>query len=277
MDFVIFRRLIFSLFPVLLADPRLTATGEEQARRARAAWERELSHDVPVPVPQRFYCSPLTRAIRTLELTFENVLPEPPRPVILEVASQMPRCLSTNTFTTQNCREEYGEHTCDKRRTRTELQDEFPGIVFEERFEEEDVLWTTIHESKASVERRAKLVLDRIFQNDHDATCALSPYLPSNQDLSIDLDISITAHSGWINAFLRVIGRNEYALPTGGTCHTLLGRDSPSKAVPFRNSCGCRQRKGIICPQYQEHLAFPFSYLSCSFQFSQERKVNLFI
>jgi len=52
--------------------------------------------------------------------------------------------------------------------------------VFEEGFEEEDVLWTPTHESRASVERRAKLVLDRIFENDHDATCALAPDLSSN-------------------------------------------------------------------------------------------------
>ena len=52
--------------------------------------------------------------------------------------------------------------------------------MFEEGFEEEDVLWTPIHENRASVERRAKLVLDRIFENDHDATCALALYLSSN-------------------------------------------------------------------------------------------------
>lgn len=92
-EFVIFRRLIFLLLPILLADPRLTDTGERQAREAHAAWQCERSRDVPVPVPQRFYCSPLTRAIRTFELTFENLLPEPPRPVILEVTLQVPRCL----------------------------------------------------------------------------------------------------------------------------------------------------------------------------------------
>ena len=216
-NLVVFRRLISPL-PVLPADPCLTATGEEQARRARDAWENELSRDVPVPMPQRFYCSPLTRAIRTLNLTFENLLPEPLRPIILEVALLMLRCYSANTFSTQNCREEYGEHTCDKRRTKSELQDEFPNVVFEEGFEEEEVLWTPIHESKASVERRAKLVLDRVFQNDHDVTCAFDPHLSNNQNFSRDLDISITAHSGWINAFLRVVGRDNYALPTGGAC-----------------------------------------------------------
>jgi len=83
-------------------------------------------------------------------------------------------------FTTQNCCEEYGEHTCDKRRMQSELQDEFPNIVFEEGFKEEDILWTPTHKSRASVERHAKLVLDRIFENDHDATCALAPDLSSN-------------------------------------------------------------------------------------------------
>jgi len=161
-------------------DPRLTAIGEEQARSAHAAWERELLNGAPVP--QRFYCSPLTRAIRTLELTFESVLPTHLKPVILE-----------------NCREEYGEHTCDKRRTRSELQSEFPDVAFEEGFEEDDVLWTPVHENSESVERRAKLVLDRIFQTDHD-----------------DTYISVTAHSGWINGVLRVIGRENYDLPTGG-------------------------------------------------------------
>jgi len=41
--------------------------------------------------------------------------------------------------------------------------------------------------------------LDRLFENDHD-----------------DTYISVTAHSGWINGVLRVIGRENYALPTGG-------------------------------------------------------------
>ena len=30
------------------------------------------------------------------------------------------------------------------------------------------------------------------------------------------LDISITAHSGFIGGFLRVVGRGTYSLPTGG-------------------------------------------------------------
>ncbi|KAI0307574.1 histidine phosphatase superfamily [Multifurca ochricompacta] len=161
-------------------DPHLTVIGEEQARNAHDAWKREVVRGAPVP--QRFYCSPLTRAIRTFELTFKDVLPVHLQPIIVE-----------------NCREEYGEHTCDSRRTRSEIQCDFPDFTFEEGFEEQDVLWSPERETKASVERRARLVLDRIFETDRD-----------------DTYISITTHSGWINAVLRVIGRGNYALPTGG-------------------------------------------------------------
>jgi broad specificity phosphatase PhoE len=81
-----------SLIPA--ADPRLTPIGEEQARDVQAAWKREILRGVPVP--QRVYCSPLTRAIRTLELTFEGVLPAHLKPVILEVISLEPYCALTN-------------------------------------------------------------------------------------------------------------------------------------------------------------------------------------
>jgi broad specificity phosphatase PhoE len=67
------------------ADPRLTTIGEEQARSAHTAWEREILRGVPIP--QKFYCSPLTRAIRTLELTFEGILPAHLKPLIVEVIS----------------------------------------------------------------------------------------------------------------------------------------------------------------------------------------------
>lgn len=82
-------------FLIPAADPRLTLIGEGQARSAHAAWEREILRGLPVP--QRFYCSPLTRAIRTLQLTFEGILPPDLKPIILEVMSFIPSC-STNVL-----------------------------------------------------------------------------------------------------------------------------------------------------------------------------------
>lgn len=71
------------LLRLLAADPCLTAIGEKEARSACIAWKRELLRGAPVP--QRFYCSPFIRTLRTLELTFEGILPTDLKPVILEV------------------------------------------------------------------------------------------------------------------------------------------------------------------------------------------------
>jgi len=105
----------------------------------------------------------------------------------------------TKPLIVENCREEYGEHTCDKRRTQSEIHSDFPGFAFEEGFEEEDMLWSPERETKESAEVRATLFLDRVFTNDCDATY-----------------ISVTTHCGWINALLRVIKHGNYPLLTGG-------------------------------------------------------------
>jgi broad specificity phosphatase PhoE len=66
-------------------------------------------------------------------------------------------------------------------------------------FSEEDLLWEGgVRESRTHVIERARNVLDMIFNNDE------------------EIFIPITAHGGIINAFLAVLGRLPYALPTGG-------------------------------------------------------------
>ena len=56
----------------LVADPQLTPLGEQQALDARSAWETERRFGVPTP--ERLYTSPLTRAIRTNQFTFEGAI-----------------------------------------------------------------------------------------------------------------------------------------------------------------------------------------------------------
>ncbi|KAJ6570983.1 hypothetical protein DFH09DRAFT_982365 [Mycena vulgaris] len=75
---------------------RLTALGKDQAASVTKIWKEELA--VQIPLPGQLYCSPMTRAIQTNEITFTGIATK--RSVIVE-----------------NCREEYGEHTCDKRST----------------------------------------------------------------------------------------------------------------------------------------------------------------
>ncbi|OCH90902.1 phosphoglycerate mutase-like protein [Obba rivulosa] len=167
-------------------DPLLTPLGIAQAHAARTAWLAELPNGIPLP--QLFYCSPLKRALDTWRITFDDgkILPAGyPNVLIIE-----------------NLREEYGEHTCDMRSQRSQIAEEYPPplYTFEDGFAEKDLVWDPlVRESKEHVRGRALNVLDRIFKDDGDVTY-----------------ITITAHSGIINAFLAAMNRDRYELPTGG-------------------------------------------------------------
>ncbi|KAG6808658.1 hypothetical protein H0H92_003359 [Tricholoma furcatifolium] len=168
------------------ADPELTPLGETQAMDVQKAWESELTYDIPLP--EKIYCSPMTRALKTCELSFDNIVSDQyRRPVVLE-----------------NCREENGVHTCDKRRTASYISNAFPRFELEPGFSEEDLLWDAeVRETRAHVASRAKEVLDMIFAQD-------------------ETFISITAHGGIINGFLETIGRPRYPLPPGGVLPVVI-------------------------------------------------------
>ena len=104
-------------------------------------------------------------------------------------------------MTVQNCREEYGEHTCDKRRTRSEIHSDFSKVAFEEGFEEEDVLWSPERETKESAERRATLLLDRVFEN-HNDTCAFT-YISSSLHMQ---QMTTCWYSLQTSPLLRIVG-----------------------------------------------------------------------
>ncbi|KAF7357196.1 F-box domain-containing protein [Mycena sanguinolenta] len=169
-------------------DPELTALGLAQATVASNMWKSEL-RDAQIPRPDSFFCSPLTRAMQTAVTTFWGTFND------------------VRILVVENCREEHGEHTCDKRSTRTQIESTFSIIredelrfEFEPGFTETDTIWLPdVRETKPQATERAKGVLDRIFLENSEA-----------------LFISITAHSGIINAFLHAMGRARYALPTGG-------------------------------------------------------------
>ncbi|KAJ7107747.1 histidine phosphatase superfamily [Mycena epipterygia] len=159
-------------------DPDLTALGKDQALGVNKVWQEELAANIPLP--EKLYCSPMKRAIETNEITFRNI--SSGRPLIVE-----------------NCREYYGEHTCDKRNTRTYIQETYPQFDIESGFAEDDELWEAdSREIPAHATARAQTVIDRIFQDD-----------------SVTF-VSITAHGGIINAFLSALGHAKYTLPTGG-------------------------------------------------------------
>ncbi|KLO14287.1 phosphoglycerate mutase [Schizopora paradoxa] len=167
-------------------DPNLTPLGVDQAKEAHKLWEVETSR-FGLPLPARFFCSPLTRALETFTITFEGIVSSDKKaPLVME-----------------NCREQYGVHTCDKRRSASYITSTFPDVVLEHNFSDEDPLYSPDwRESHSNVARRAKKVLDYIFFED---------------DVAKDeVLISITAHSGFINGLVAVTGHPKCNLPTGG-------------------------------------------------------------
>lgn len=68
---------------ILPADPILTAIGEGQATVAHDMWKQE--QEFKIPLPQKLYCSPMTRAIQTLNITYDGITDASCKPVILEV------------------------------------------------------------------------------------------------------------------------------------------------------------------------------------------------
>lgn len=161
-------------------DPELTMLGEDQAKAAHDAWKQE--HKFDIPIPGKLYCSPLTRAIHTNKITFDSIIPQSQRTMIIE-----------------DLRETHGVHTCDKRRTRTYIEQTFPDFDIEKELIEEDTLWDPeVRETHAEVDARMKRVLDMIFDKDQEQF------------------ISFTAHGGIVSAVLRVINHRQYILLTGG-------------------------------------------------------------
>ncbi|KAF7331337.1 F-box domain-containing protein [Mycena kentingensis (nom. inval.)] len=161
-------------------DRDLTSRGETEAAAANAMWTTERRAGIPIPIPEKLYCSPITRAMQTQQITFNGVTSQ--AAVVLE-----------------SLRELYGADTCDKRQSKSYIQQRFPHLEIEAGFTEEDELWTTERETVLHATERAYSVLERIFEDDKDS-----------------IVISITAHTGIISAFLPVLGRAPYELPTGG-------------------------------------------------------------
>jgi broad specificity phosphatase PhoE len=173
-------------------DPVLTPLGEEQARRANAGWKAQRADGVPLP--QVLYSSPFSRAAATLEITWRDILLDRGfLPVVME-----------------QWRENIGLHTCDQRRSKREIGEAFresasrgrltpAGFTFEPSFTEHDPYWdATYIETEPQRAVRMRMALNEIFARDARTF------------------ISVTAHSGVINAFFNAIGQKPFQVQTGG-------------------------------------------------------------
>lgn len=115
-------------------------------------------------------------------------------------------------------RETIGIHTCDRRSSKTAIQEEYPDYIIEEGFTEDDELWhAEQRESDSARNARLKRFLDDIFAANTDNTF-----------------ISITAHSGAITAILDVIGHRRFQLQTGGVIPVFVRAEKVAGKEPER-------------------------------------------
>ncbi|KAF3933127.1 hypothetical protein ABW19_dt0202360 [Dactylella cylindrospora] len=167
-------------------DPDLTETGKGEAREINQIWKTQITKYGLYhagAMPQRFYCSPFTRAVRTLEKTWDDIvlnLPDAPRVAVRE-----------------NFRETIGRHSCDKRGKMSVLKEKFQFVDVEEGMADGDEIWTEIREDETEpMDARLRYGLDNIF-------------LEAGETF-----ISITAHSGCLRSVLRVVGHRLFTLET---------------------------------------------------------------
>ncbi|KAG8968970.1 hypothetical protein FRC03_005236 [Tulasnella sp. 419] len=166
-------------------DAELTDLGVLQAQEINARWKEELPRSIPVPT--KLFSSPLQRAARTLELSFQGI--PTTKPLIME-----------------NLREVLGEHTCDKRSTRSYLEAAFPTFEIEASLTEDDELWRADErETEHHLNERVKRALDQIL-----VTCLQDTYL------------AIFAHGGVIRAVFHAMDHRPLAVKTGGVVPILL-------------------------------------------------------
>ncbi|GAB7328517.1 hypothetical protein MBLNU13_g00479t1 [Cladosporium sp. NU13] len=170
-------------------DAHLTAVGEQQARDAGLFFKKQFAEE-KMPVPDTWVASPLMRCLKTAELEWAALGFEGFRPLIREMA-----------------REVMGEHTCDRRSSKTKIHAAQPNWLIEEGFTEEDELWEADHrETHAEHDVRTQKLLDQVFGNE-------------GKDASV---VSLTSHSGAIASLMRVIGHREFRLATGGMVPVLI-------------------------------------------------------
>ena len=169
------------------ADARLTPKGEEQSLQSRDFWA-EAYRRKDMPLPEKYYVSPLTRCLQTAQITFSPLIQdELARPVVEELV-----------------RERYGVHTCDRRSRRSLLQEKFPGFDFDTCMPEEDELWEP--DRRETIEEHAERMrkfLDKVFERN-------------------ETFISVTTHTWSFTALYSVLEHQGSRVAAGATLAFLI-------------------------------------------------------
>ena len=141
-------------------DSLLSDTGVKQVQDLGKLWI-EIIDKLGVPLPEALYTSPLARTLQTTEYVFAPLTArhgQPFRPVVKE-----------------KLRERWTMHTCDCRRTRTWIQENWPRYAIEAALAEEDP-FPAMRRTETEEEHvaRKQAVLEDIFSTDESAFVSLT-------------------------------------------------------------------------------------------------------
>ncbi|ODO11794.1 hypothetical protein I350_00578 [Cryptococcus amylolentus CBS 6273] len=168
------------LYPIL--DPDLTPLGREQAAALGHALRREAGRGMPLP--ERYFVSPLKRAGETCGIEWGWVFGEP---------DDGGKGHGVKATVLENLREHLHVHLCDKRSKRSELEKEFPTFTYEPSMTEEDELWEPL-------EVRGR-------ESDDDLVARLGVGVRQALDASEGATyLSITSHSEAIRGVYKALG-----------------------------------------------------------------------
>ncbi|ODV94658.1 hypothetical protein PACTADRAFT_44199 [Pachysolen tannophilus NRRL Y-2460] len=178
-------------------DPFLTELGINQAKENNRAWKEQISKGAPIP--SAFYSSPFTRSASTLVNTWLDIaLTESP--------------IKAHPLIKEDIRETIGVHLCDKRSPRRVIEERFAkyGFIFEDNFEEEDVLYkSNWRESVLEQGVRLNKFLQFLFEKEWDADLAKTK---TEQDVFVN----VTSHAGTTRSLLLVLGHPRFTIAAGG-------------------------------------------------------------
>ena len=172
------------------ADSKLTEHGAEQAHELARLWSDAVQNE-DMPLPQSLYTSPLARTLETTRLVFEKNFQNQGldfRPIVKKLL-----------------RERLTDHTCDRRRSRSWIETNYPNYNIESGFSSEDTLWSTgPWETDDDHAARMEKVLEEIFSTDD------NPF------------VGFTTHSYTISAILQAVGLFQFRVREGSTIALLV-------------------------------------------------------
>ncbi len=192
-------------------DARLTPLGVQQAQAVNDAWVAMLKQSDSAPLPTRLFSSPLSRALSTLETSYDNILVHNPNntathpaglpvlPVPRSSGWQRSRRTHQRPYRRQTTRRNArGQRALPRRVRRThlrpasyrsQLQKDYPNVRFEPGFAEQDTLWTTTREQDSHLDARIQQALTQMWN-----------------EAKPDQVVSLTSHSGVMQSVFRVVG-----------------------------------------------------------------------